>query len=119
AVAGVIDHHVRSSGGIERGEQFVHLRAIAGITGIGLRAGFLGERGEFIGRARRQRDRHAGFGESTRQRGRKAGAGADDESGGVIHGAITPTFCRPPPAISIPSSNWRRFSGPSSTWSMS
>src|SRR6185437_3817472 len=48
-------------------------------------AGRLDKLVELRGRARRQCDRHPGFGEGARQRSRKAGAGADDEGGCVAH----------------------------------
>src|SRR6185437_1586030 len=85
AVAGVVDHHVGRTRGIERGEQFVDLRAVAGVALMDLGAGFLRQRGKFIDRARGQRDGQAGLGESARQRGRKTRACADDKSGCVGH----------------------------------
>jgi hypothetical protein len=90
AIAGVVDHDF---GGAERavelGEQLLDLSALAGVAGEGARAGFLGERIEIAGRARRQRDLDAVLGERAGERGGEPGAGADDECGGefrVGHG---------------------------------
>ena len=73
AVAGVVDDDVgRELGGVETGEQLLDLVALGGVAIECLGAGRLDELVELGGRARGERDRHAGLGECARERGREA-----------------------------------------------
>jgi hypothetical protein len=65
---------------VERLEQAGNFLRIGGVAGMGLGAGFLGERGELVGLAGGHRNGQPVLGEQAGQRGAEAGAGADDQA---------------------------------------
>src|SRR5262245_40197109 len=80
AEACVIDHDIGRGGrGVELVEQPLDFGVLAGVAGQGTRSGFLDERGQISGRARRERHREALAREGARERGAQSGTGANDK----------------------------------------
>src|SRR4051812_9777399 len=92
AEARIVDHDVwRSKGAVDIGEQLVDLSALARVAGEGPRPGFLHQRREIVGAARRERDLDAVLGQRPCERGGQSRTRADDQRGsesGVCHGEI-------------------------------
>ena len=88
AIARIVDDDIgRQLRGVEIVEQLGDIVSLRRVAFEGARAGGLRELPELLRRPRRECNLHAVFQHQFGERRRKTGPGADDESGGVFHGA--------------------------------